>query len=199
MVLLIIQRFNLARWGFFTEFEGSKIHSKENTRSINILEATFEDDKKVKIFPTDDPVCRGVCLSGRSTAIVGARAGDDQDGDMSTSEQIRRGNRLVAKFSWPNESRESEVKFIERAKAIGENNDLVKDRIPTIIGHTDPPYLTCSTKIIRQFLGLDTDRARVLRVIVFHRLEEIKYLDQEDMLIAFLDCFFCKFSRGPAS
>ena len=76
----------------------------------------------------------------------------------------------------------------------------MKDRgIPTIIGHMDPPYLTCSTKIIRQFLGLDTDRARVLRVIVFRRLEEIKYLDQEDMLIAFLDCFFCKSFVVPAS
>jgi hypothetical protein len=99
---------------------------------------------------------------------------------------------LIVKFSWPNKTRESEVVFIEKAKKIGETNDLVRDHIPKIFGHMDPPYLTCSTKPIRKFLGLGTDGERVLRIIAFHRLREIKYIDKEHMLMAFLDCFFCK-------
>jgi hypothetical protein len=75
---------------------------------------------------------------------------------------------------------------------IGEENSLVKDHIPTMLGHMDPPFFTCSTKFIREFLGLGDEGARVLRTIVFRRLGEIKFLDKEDMLIGFLDCFFCE-------
>ena len=36
----------------------------------------------------------------------------------------------------------------------------------------------------------------MLQVIVFRRLREIKYLDEEDLLIAWLDCFFCECFRS---
>jgi hypothetical protein len=209
LVLLIIQRFDLARWGFFTEFKGSKIHPKRGPSQTSILKATFKEGDTVHIFPVDDPVYGGINLAGRSTGAAGARRiadGDvdistsaqikddnaDGDTDISNSAQIRKDNKLIVKFSWPKETRKSEVEFIEKARRIGETNELVKDHIPTIVGHMDPPYLTCATSLIRQFLGLETVGARVLRVIAFHRLKEIKHLDEEDMLIAFLDSFFCK-------
>jgi hypothetical protein len=247
LVLLIIQRFDLARWGFFTEFKESKIHPKRGPSQVSILEATFGEGDTVHIFPVDDPVYGGINLAGRSTGAAGARRivdGDadvstppqimddvstppqilddssdeatdistsseirddnsDEDTDILTSARIREGNKLIVKFSWPKETRKSEVEFIEKATKIGETNELVKDHIPTIVGHMDPPFLTCSTSLIRQFLGLTTVGARVLRVIAFHRLKEIKHLGEEDMLIAFLDNFFCKilsrFVHRPAA
>src|SRR5258708_16797712 len=117
---------------------------------------------------------------------------EDHDPNASGSEDIRGGNDMVVKFSWPRKSRRSEVEFIEEARIIGERNELVKDHIPTVHGHLDPPYITCSTRFIREFLGLEVDGERVLRVIAFRRLVEIKYLDEGHMLIAFLDSFFCK-------
>ena len=46
--------------------------------------------------------------------------------------------------------------------------------------------------LIRRFLRLDTSSTRVLGVVAFPRLQEIKYLDEEDLLIAWLTCFFCE-------
>jgi hypothetical protein len=103
---------------------------------------------------------------------------------------------LIAKFSWPEEKRVSEVALINAANEVGNTNDLVKDHLPTMRYDIDPPFVTCSTSFIRTFLCLDTTGARALRVIVFTRLKEIKCLDEEDMLIAFLDAFFCEFVRG---
>jgi hypothetical protein len=196
LVLIIIQRFDLARWGFFTQFEGSPIRHVKLSHESHMLEATFEGDNEIQIFPVDDLIYGGINLKGRSTGAAGARKKNDQEADLANSKQIKEGNDLIVKFSWPNETRKSEVEFIEEARKIGEENGLVKGHIPTVLGHMDPPFLTCSTKPIRQFLGLSVDRARVLRVIAFRRLGEIKLLDEEDMFIAFLDCFFCKFFRG---
>ena len=193
LVLLIIQRFDLGRWGFFTEFENSPIHTMRECAEVSILEATFEGADPVYIFPTVDCLHGGISLDDRSTNLVGARRKTDETMDTTSSEQIEKDNDLIVKFSWPKASRVSEVTFIERAKEIGETNDLVKDHIPKMLGHMDPPYVTCSTKIIREFLHLRTDGDRVLRVILFRRLEEIKYLNKEDMIIGFLDCFFCEF------
>ena len=117
---------------------------------------------------------------------------EDHDPGASNSADIKGGNDMVVKFSWPRKSQVSEVDFIERARIIGESNKLVENHIPTVHGHLDPPYVTCSTRFIREFLRLKLNGERVLRVIAFRRLEEIKYLDEEHMLIAFLDSFFCK-------
>ena len=191
LVLLIIQRFDLARWGFFTEFHGSSIQRVRENHQVYILKATFKGSTAI-IFPYDDPVHSGINLAGRSTGAAGARLGDGGEKSIN-SKDVRKDNDLIAKFSWPEETRLSEVDVIKKAMEIAESNDLVKNHIPTMLGDLDPPYITCSTSIIRTFLDLDVTGARVLRVILFRRLKEIKYLDEEDMLIAFLDCFFCKF------
>jgi len=191
LVLLIIQRFDLARWGFFTAFKGSNIYPIRDKHSAYVLEATFIPNTKIQIFLQDDPTHSGINLTGRSTGTAGAKAVDGQD--TAPSECIRDSNDLIVKFSWPEETRVSEAEIIEQAKQIGKNNRLVKDRIPTMLGSIDPPYLTCSTSLIRKFLGLDPSGARVLRIIVFRRLKELRYLDEDDMLIAFLDTFFSKF------
>ena len=195
LVLLILQRFDLARWGFFTEFQRSSIHTIRDNHGTRVLRANF-GEKQVDIFPEDDLIYGGISLAGRSTVIAGAREARDPPPKPTSSEEIRNGNKLVVKFSWPEETRVSEADFVQRAEKIGKGNPLVKDHIPTMLGNIDPPYRTCSTRLIRKFLDLDTSGARVLRVIVFRRLLEIKCLDEEHMLIAFLDCLFCECLRG---
>jgi hypothetical protein len=190
LILIIIQRFDLARWDFFTEFEGSSIEPIRGGHITYALKVTRTDGTAITIFPNDDPVYVGVNLAGRSTSIAGAR---EDNGQIQNPTSSREANNLVAKFSWPEETRENEVVLIDMATDIGSTNDLVKDHLPTVIYHIDPPHLTCSTRIIRTFLCLDTAGARVLRVIVFTRLKEIKYLDEKNMLIAFFDTFFCEF------
>ncbi|KAF8318065.1 uncharacterized protein EI90DRAFT_3158646 [Cantharellus anzutake] len=189
LVLLVMQRFDLARWGFFTAFEGSSIYPERGPKDSVFFKATFIQDATIHIFPDDDLIYGGVNLTGRSTVVAGARKADSPN--PNTSVDIRKTNNLVTKASWPEEARASEVKIIERAMQIGETNSLVRDHIPTIHGNTDPPYVTCSTRFIREFLGLNTTGARVLRFIILDRLGELKHLDEEDVLIAYLDCFFC--------
>jgi len=65
-----------------------------------------------------------------------------------------------------------------------------------MLGDIDPPHLTCSTRLIREFLGLGASSARAFRVILFRRLPEIRYLGENDLVIAFLDCLFCECLRG---
>ena len=151
------------------------------------------------IFPDDGPIYSEINLVSRSTGMVGARRKPDQDAGTGadSSKQIKRRNNLVIKFSWPYKTRRSEAVFIQEAKEIGERNESVKEsHSHNMLGRVDPPYLTCSTKSIREFLGLDADREWVLRVIAFHRLGEIKFLNEEHILIGSFDYFFSLF-HGP--
>ena len=119
----------------------------------------------------------------------------DSESDTSTSQEIRNGNDLVVKLSWPRKSWEGEMKFTEKAKEIRESSKLVKDHIPAVFGHLDSPYFSCSTRPIRELHGLEVDGERVPRVIASHRKveSEIEFLDRENMLIVLLDYFFCEF------
>ena len=169
LVLLVLQRFGLARWGPFTEFRGSSIQSMRVNDQSHVLRANFAKEP-IDIFPEDDLIYGRISLTDRSTRIAGARKVGDPPPKLTSSEEVRGGNKLVAKFSWSEESRISEAEFVRRAEAIGKDNLLVKDHIPTMLGGIDPPYVTCSTRLIREFLGLDASDARVLRVIVCWRL-----------------------------
>jgi len=99
---------------------------------------------------------------------------------LTNSGGTRNPNAFVIKFSWPEETRVSEVTF-NGAEWIGNTDDPPKSQIPTMLGNM---YLT---SLIRQFLG---------RAIASHR-SEIKYPDNEHIRNTFSDCFFCKCFHGP--
>ena len=141
LVLLILQRFDLARWGPFTEFRGSSIQPMRVNYESHVLRADFVKEP-VDIFPEDDLIYGRISLTGRSIRIAGARKVGDPPPKLTSSEEIGGGNKLVAKFSWSEESRISEAEFVRRAEAIGKDNSLVKDHIPTMLDDIDPPYLT---------------------------------------------------------
>jgi hypothetical protein len=90
LILLIIQRFDLARWGFFTEFEGSNIAPLRTGHTTYVLKITLADGTGFFIFPNDDPVYIGLTLAGRSTGIAGARKHNGQDPEPIISEISRR-------------------------------------------------------------------------------------------------------------
>ena len=138
LVSLILQRIDLARWGFFTEFPESSIQPVRGDRKTQDLKATFTDEP-VYIHPEDDPVCDGINLVGRSTDIAGARKDNGHPPSLSSSRDIRKADDLVVRFSRPEESRVNDMTFIERAEEIGKINDLAKGHIPTTLGNIDPP------------------------------------------------------------
>ncbi|KAF9779210.1 hypothetical protein BJ322DRAFT_1214318 [Thelephora terrestris] len=165
LVLLILQRFDLGRWGLFTAFKESPITQSGAVRKRIYLEYTLNKDDPICIYPYQDPLHPPpINLVGRPTIVAGARKAASSQ-EPESDQEIRDANKLVAKFYWPEQTRVSEVKILEEAARIGDDNELVKNRIPTVVSHLDPPYITCSTRFIREFLGIETDGARVLRTV----------------------------------
>ena len=156
----------------------------------------------VNIYPEDHIIYDGVNLVGRSAGTAGARKDDGQPLCPTSAEGIGKADDQIVGCSWPGGggSRVNEVTFIQRAEEVGKTNLGEESQLVAFQRYREIPIVTSntySTSLIQQYLGLDMNGARVLRVIVFRRLQEVKYLDEEDMLIALLDCFFCKCFCGP--
>jgi hypothetical protein len=150
-IILIIRKFEMARWGPFTAFEGSCIGQAGELGKQIYLEATFTEKVPIKIYPYQDPVTV-INLVGRSTSVAGASKAIARAKEQGKDEGIQRANDLIAKFFWPEQTRVSEVDVIKYyATQIGETNSLVNDHIPTTIGQ--PEHLDM-TRLIHQFLSL---------------------------------------------
>ena len=194
LLLLILQRFDDAKWGYFTGYpqSGVSVAPEEKLLTVSFV-ADAETGEKITIifYPEDHEIYLGTTLIGRNTGVIGGRMGPapelTQLGDTS---KLREGNNLVVKIYWPEESRMSEVEIIKKAKEYGETIKFIGDHIPYTVCHRDPKFLCSSTKTIRQFLGLPIDGSRCLCIIVFRRLQSIKELKEKDMLTAYLQCLF---------
>jgi hypothetical protein len=196
LLLLILQRFDDAKWGYLTECpqSGIRVEPVKELTTISFA-AKKETDEKVAIvfYPNDHEVHLGTTLIGRGTSVIGGRMGPPPEvTQLGDTNMLREGNDLVVKTYWPEESRTSEADILRKAKEYGEKIDLISNHIPEMICHLDPNFLCSSTKTIREFLGLPTNGSRRLRVIVFRRLLSIKKLKEKDMLTAYLQCFFCE-------
>jgi len=201
LLLLILQRFDDAKWGYFTECPESGVRlepiAKTPTYSLDAEKATGEKIAVV-FYPELHSIYLGTTLIGRSTSVIGGRMGPPPESmGLGGADKLREGNDLVVKTYWPEESRTSEVEILKKAKEYGEKIDFIGDHIPEMVCHLDPNFLCSSTKTIRQFLGLSTDGSRRLRMIAFRRLLPIEKLEEKDMLTAYLQCFFCEYD-GPS-
>ena len=87
----------------------------------------------------------------------------------------------------------SEVEILKKAKECGEKIEFIRNHIPQMVGHLESNFLCSSTRTVREFLDLPTEGSRRLRIIVFRRLVPIKELEENDMLTAYLYCFFCEY------
>lgn len=196
LLLLILQRFDDAKWGYFTEcpYSGLKVEPGEKLSTVSFVTNTETDEEITIVFyPDDHEIYLGTTLIGRGTSLIGGRRGPSPETtELVDTSKLREGNDLVVKIYWPEEKRRSEVEILKKAKEHGKKIDLIGNHIPEMICHRDPNFLCSSTKTIRQFLDLPTDGARCLRVIVFRRLRPIKELKEKDMLNAYLQCFFCE-------
>ena len=125
--------------GFLHRVSG--VEHLPNVHEVHVLKGTLMD-WPITIFPDNDPVYDGTDLGGRSTGVAGVRKydrkddsddeDDKEDRNPKNSEGIRNANDLVVKFSWPEETRVSEVIFINQVKDIREADEFVKGHISTI-------------------------------------------------------------------
>ena len=196
LLLLILQRFDDAKWGHFTECPQSGLKT-ESTAKLPTASFVADDETGQKItthfYPSAHEIYLGTTLLGRGTNVIGGRKGPSLEiTEIPSTEALREGNDIAVKIYWPEEERVSEAEILEKAKERGRKIPFIRDHIPEMVCHRDPNFLGSSTKTIRQFLGLPTDGSRRLRVIVFGLLRSIKELKERDMLTAYLQCFFCK-------
>ena len=196
LLLLILQRFDDAKWGYFTECPQSGLKVEKGTHPLTVsLVARGETGEEITVFffPDDHEIYLGTTLIGRGTSVIGGRKTCLlKTTGVPDTETLRKGNDLAVKTYWPEEKRTSEVEILKKAKECGANIDFIKNHIPEVVCNLDPNFLCSSTQTIRQFLGLPTDGSRRLRVIVFRLLRPIRELKERDMLTAYLQCFFCK-------
>ena len=178
LLLLILQRFDDLKWGYFTECSqsGLKVEPTANLFSVSFV-PDDETGQKINIvfFPDDHEIYLGTTLIGRGTSVFGGRKGPPPEiTELRNMSELREGNDLAVKI------------------------DFIGNYIPEVVCHRDPNFLRSSTKTIRQFLGLPTNGSRRLRVIVFRLLRPIKELKERYMLTAYLQCFFCKYHGQTA-
>jgi len=195
LLLLILQRFDGAKWGYFTECPQSGIGVEPGELFTVSFVADAETGEKITIvfYPHDHAIYLGTTLIGRGTSVTGGRIGPPPEPtQLEDTNKLREGNDIVIKTYWPEENRTSEVEILKKAKEYGEKIDFIGNHIPEMVCHLDPDFLWSSTKTVRQFLGLPTDGSRRLRIIVFRRLLPIKELKENDMLTAYFQCFVCK-------
>ena len=202
LLLLILQRFDDAKWGYFTECpqSGLKVEPTAKLCTVSFV-ANDETGQTIMIhfYPNDHEIYLGTTLLGRGTSVIGGRKGPSPEiTELHNTRELREGNDLAVKIYWPEERRTSEAEILKRAKECGRKIAFIRDHIPKMVCHRDPNFLCSSTKTIRQFLGLSTDNSHHLCVIIFGLLRPIKELKERDMLIAYLQCFFCKYHERTA-
>ena len=202
LLLLILQRFDDAKWGYFTECSqsGFKVEPTAKLSTVSFVpDGETGQEITTVFFPDDHEIYLRTTMIGRGTSVIGGRIGSPPEiTELRNTIELRERNDLAVKTYWPEERRVSEVEILKQAKEYGEKIDFIKNHIPEVVCHRDPNFLCSSTKTIRQFLGLPTNGARSLRVIVSRLLRPIKELKERDMLTAYLQCFFCKYHERTA-
>jgi hypothetical protein len=187
VLLLALQRFTLADWGFNTKLRPSIVdfhHHSEQPSTRPPFNLHLPSNVRVSIDPNID-VYRRYGLIGRCTHILSATS----QSLHPVTKQSLANTPLVVKIYWPNKLRVNEVDIINRAKQSGDNLD---DHLPNVVAWQDDGYCTDT---IRAELGIESvDRpGRVLRLLVFERLDEITTLEGEAFVKAWLQCVKCEF------
>jgi hypothetical protein len=197
LLLLILQRLDDAKWGYFTERPQSRMKVEPGAMSLTVLSVADEEAGQritIVLYPDDHGIYLGATLIGRGTSVIGGREElPPVPTQLGYTSNLRAGNDLV-KIYWPEENGTSEVDILKKAEEFGKRIDFTCNLIPEMVCHRDPNFLCSSTGPICRFLGLSADDSRRLRVITFRRPLPIRELKEKDMLTAYLWCFFCKYN-----
>ena len=124
---------------------------------------------------------------GRATQLLPASSWSKDPRDAGKS---LKDVELVVKVYWAEASRAGEEEIIEKACQIAKENDDVNGHIPDLICSRD--FNECSTKRIREAMGIKCENHRILRVMLFRRLYPITDLLGDEFWKAFWECYRCK-------
>lgn len=203
VLLLAFQRFSLEDWGFNLELnpQAGRNHDSskddhgepraEATRQLP-FDLTFSPSFKLSI-DTNDVISSRYSLTGRGTGVLGASTKSNHP----VSGESLDGVLLAVKIYWPESSRVSEEKVLRMAEERGAGDPEIAGHLPDLICCRD---FEISTGDIRDVLGIDNTArlegmrpisSRILRVLVFRRLDPITTLVGEEFVRAWLECLRC--------
>lgn len=119
-------------------------------------------------------------LNGRATNLFSVKSIDltDQEDD------------LVAKVFWAEVVRMSEPDILQRVYDVAKDNADVKGHVPEMLWYK--VFEDASTAKIRERLGMKTQGARVLYMIIFRKLRPITKLVADDFLHAWWATVKCE-------
>ena len=191
LLLLILQRFDSAKRGHFTECEpsGFKVVVGLPDLALSFVGDGEASEEKIRtvLRPFPHP---GVTLTGRGALVIGGRWPPDQlDKNTAGADAFGDGNNPAVGVYRPEKSGTSEVEILKSTKDYEESTTFIGNHIPGVVRYKDPRFVGSSTSTIRRFLGLSTERSCCLRAAVSRRLMPIRESKEKDTLLAH---FFCR-------
>jgi hypothetical protein len=193
VLLLALQRFNRADWGFIPELTPTLKDPDLILLPITWKEGTEESTEAVAKVDLKNPIRSDWGLVGRSTAVYPCSV-VDMDGGVLEKD-------AVVKWSWPEESRLPEY---ETVKQLAELDDAdVKGHIPVLLAGFK--FEVSKTDHIRTCLDSEphhesgrSRNARRLVITVWKRLYPVWTLSAAEWVTIFEHCFLCMFVGSVA-
>ncbi|KAF9642050.1 hypothetical protein BDM02DRAFT_3194011 [Thelephora ganbajun] len=116
LLLLILQRFGDAEWGYFTRCPRSGMKTGQGITTI---------------YPDDHEIYLGMTLLGRGATVIGRKRGPPPDPtQLGDTSNLQEGSDLVVKIYWPEEKRISEVETLRKAKEYGGKIGFIGNHTP---------------------------------------------------------------------
>ncbi|KAF9043064.1 hypothetical protein BJ165DRAFT_219511 [Panaeolus papilionaceus] len=201
LLLLILQRFSLGRWGYAGNADNSGLAVETPQGDNPPLIATFATPDKGPFYfqPQHDVIHAGTTLVGRGPWVIGGSKEKDDVEVVKDSEWNEAHHPYVLKLSWPEASRKSEVEILEKIAKIHQQEsgsdfgNLLNGHIPVVEAHLDPIFPGSNTGTIRYILveKYDGSGARQMRCIVFERLVPLSTLPEPLMVQGYIEAFLC--------
>ena len=152
LLLLILQRFDDAKWGYFTDClqSGVRLELKGKTATY-LFGADKVTSKRITavFYPQLHNIHLGNTLIRRGTSVISGRMGPSPESmGLGNADKLREGNDIVVKTYWPEEKRTSKVEILKKAREYGEGIDFIGNHILEMVCHLDPNFLCSLTKTI---------------------------------------------------
>jgi hypothetical protein len=180
VLLLALQRLDLARWGLNPGLDARVRRAHQGLLVPNNEEGRTREPNEWKINMNGVPVMLNrekwhstLTMTGRGTVIAAGR----NDGQL-----------LAVKMYWPEAHRPKEHMLIHDARVAGRGDSDIINHLPTVFAWQDFE----DTSPIRYAVGLEAGKPRRLRVIALQYLDPITTLSKEEFVRAWLDCVRCR-------